>query len=325
MPKLRITLKIRSVCLAVIAFVAACYLPAPFAAAQPNADVVQAKNPKQANGDDKLIPLNKQKTVLLDVAGKRVLLKTKVVLREGILEMLLCKKQTKEHESILSVDAQAYEIHAALAKLGAKSGSPAVFVPKFTPPTGQRIDIFLQWKDAKGKLQRVPAQQWVRYVTRRYYGELLECLPYDVILGNESELRYDKKFKELSWYGPMSKEERESALAHSQDKAFRIAVNNFYKRSRPRQFDTHWVFAGSGFTVDEQTGKETYNAEHGDVICVANFPTSMIDVAVESSSSGEASVLFEPWTERVPPIGTEVTVELVPVFEKPKKKPTAKD
>ena len=90
-------------------------------------------------------------------------------------------------------------------------------------------------------------------------------------------------------------------------------------------FRSHWVFAGSGFTVDEQTGKQTYNAEHGDVICVANFPTSMIDVAVESSSSGEASVLFEPWTERVPPIGTEVTVELVPVFEKPKKKPTAKD
>jgi hypothetical protein len=261
----------------------------------------------------------------LDVTGKRVLLKTKVVLREGILEMLVCKKQTKEHESVLSVDARAYEIHAGLAKLGAKPGSPAVFVPKFAPPKGQRIDIFLQWKDSKGKLQRVPAQQWIRYAPNRFYGELLERLPYDVVLANESELRYDKKFKELSWYGPMSKEERETLLALSQDKAFRVAINNFYKRSQPRQFDTHWVFAGSGFTVDEQTGKQTYNAEQGDVICVANFPTSMIDVAVESSNSGEASVLFEPWLERVPPIGTEVTVELVPVFKKPTTKPAVKD
>ena len=80
------------------------------------------------------------------------------------------------------------------------------------------------------------------------------------------------------------------------------------------------MFAGSGFSVDEQTGKRTYNAEHGDVICVANFPTSMIDVAAESSNSGEASLLFEPWLERVPKLGTEVTVELIPVFIKAEKK-----
>ena len=77
----------------------------------------------------------------------------------------------------------------------------------------------------------MPAQQWIRYVTRRYYGELLERLPYDVVLAGKSELRYDKKFKELSWYGPMSKADREKSLSLSQDKAFRVAINNFYKRS----------------------------------------------------------------------------------------------
>jgi hypothetical protein len=286
--------------------------------AQPDPTAVDAPNPKASEKtDSKLIPLNKQETVLLDVAGKRVLLKAKVVLREGILEMLLCKKQTKEHESILSLDAQAYEIHAGLAKLGAEPGSPAKFVPEFVPPKGQRIDIFLTWKDEQGKLQRVPAQRWIRYVTRRFYGEELEKLPYDVELPEDSELKYDKKFKELSWYGPLSREQREKLLSLSQDKAFRQAIQNIYNRSQPRQFDTYWVFAGSGFTVDEQTGDRFYNAEHGDVICVANFPTSMIDVAVQSSNSGESSLLFEPWTERVPKLDTEVTVELIPVFKKP--------
>src|SRR5687768_1224783 len=38
----------------------------------------------------KIVPLNKQETVLLDRAGRRVLVKAKVVLREGLLEMLAC-------------------------------------------------------------------------------------------------------------------------------------------------------------------------------------------------------------------------------------------
>lgn len=288
----------------------------PVEAEEPSSPSDTSETKEGANADGQPIPLNKQETVLLDVAGKRVLLKTRVVLRAGVLEMLVCKKQTKEHESILSVDAQAYVIHAGLARLGAEPGSPAKFVPEFVPPTGQRIDIYVQWKDAKGRQRREPAERWIRYVTRRFYGEKLARLPHGVKLADESELRYDGKFKELSWYGPMSKAQREQLLALSQDKAFRTAINNFYDRSQPRQFDSHWVFAGSGFTVDEQTGDRFYNAEHGDVICVANFPTSMIDVAVESTSSGEQYLLFEPWTERIPPLDTEVTVELIPVFEK---------
>ena len=52
------------------------------------------------------------------------------------------------------------------------------------------------------------------------------------------------------------------------------------------------------------------------MICVANFTTAMIDVAAEISQSAAANQLLEPWTERVPPIDTAVTVELVPVFQK---------
>src|SRR5687768_3825558 len=58
-------------------------------------------SPPQASG--KIVPLNKQETVLLDRPGRRVLVKSKVVLREGLLEMLACPLQTKEHESILAV------------------------------------------------------------------------------------------------------------------------------------------------------------------------------------------------------------------------------
>ena len=61
--------------------------------------------------------MNKQETVLLDAEGKRLVLKGEVCLREGLLEMLVCLKQTKEHESILSVATKAQTVHAGLLAL----------------------------------------------------------------------------------------------------------------------------------------------------------------------------------------------------------------
>lgn len=266
----------------------------------------------------KLVPLNKAGTVLLDVPGKRVLLKTKVVLREGLLEMLVCKKQTKEHESILAIDAQAFKIHTGLLALGAKVGKPAEYLPKYKPATGQRIDIFLQWTDKKGKRHRVSGQSWVRHAIGRIYTAKIKELPDGLKIPEDSELRYDKKFGELTWFAHMTAKQRDALLKLSRDPKYQKAIQTFYKQSQPRQMESHWIFPGSGFYVDDKTGEKTYRAEGGDVICVANFSSAMLDVAVQSSAEGESNLLFEAFTKRIPPLDTEVTVELVPVFEKKK-------
>jgi hypothetical protein len=75
-----------------------------------------------------------------------------------------------------------------------------------------------------------------------------------------------------------------------------------------RQLDAEWVFAGSGFWRDPADGKDHYQADGGDMICVSNFPTAMLDLPIESSESNEA-LLFEAFAGRVPPRGT--AVELV--------------
>jgi len=72
-----------------------------------------------------------------------------------------------------------------------------------------------------------------------------------------------------------------------------------------------WVFAGSGFWKDEETGKEYYMAEVGDFICVSNFSTATLDIPVESSQSNEG-LLFEANTEQIPPLGTPVRLVLNP-------------
>ncbi len=266
----------------------------------------------------KLQPLNKQGTVLLDAANKKLVLKGRVCLKKGTLELLCCLKQTKEHEAIFSVDTKAYVVHAGLLALGAEQGKPVEFDPKFSPPTGQQIDIFVEWVDPKGKTHRVPGQELIRYVTHRFYGEKLEKLPPDVkITERLDEMRYDAKNKELLWYGPMTEDAKKRYLAMTQDKAFRKCIENFYARTQPRQMEANWVFAGSGFYQDEQTKEKYYRAEDGDLICVANFSSATIDIA-SRSGSGSEELLFEAWTERLPEIDTPVTIELVPVVGKAK-------
>ncbi|MBN2476834.1 MAG: hypothetical protein JXB62_19665 [Pirellulales bacterium] len=76
-----------------------------------------------------------------------------------------------------------------------------------------------------------------------------------------------------------------------------------------------WVFAGSGFWKDEETGEEHYQAEGGDFICVSNFSSAMLDLPIESSQANSALV-FQALTERIPPLATPVTLLLTPKLDK---------
>lgn len=231
-----------------------CGLTVLFCAAVGDADTPKSAT-KKTEPKDGLVKLDENGAVWLDNRDpkkRRVVLKAEVVLREGALEMLCCLKSTKEHESILAVPTKAIAIHAALIAAGAEPGRPVEFRPEYRPPTGQEIHVFVEWKNDKGELQRIPAQQWVRNV------------------------------------------DTGKALAHP------------------------WVFAGSMLERDPATGRTYYYAEDGDVICVANFRSAMLDLAVRSSDAND-ELLFEAFTERIPKVGTPVTIYLEPVSKNSKK------
>lgn len=182
----------------------------------------------------------------IDAKRGVVIIDGQVSLRRGMLEMFACTRNTKEHESVVSANTQAYLIHAALLGLGAEVGHPVQFVPDFKPPAGAEIEITVEWQDPEGKQHTARAQDWVR----------------DVRTGK--------------------------AMAHP------------------------WVFAGSRFWTDPETGRQYYQAEGGDFICVSNFSTATLDIPVESSQSNE-SLEFEAFTERIPPLGTPVRLVLKPM------------
>ena len=76
-----------------------------------------------------------------------------------------------------------------------------------------------------------------------------------------------------------------------------------------KPLDADWVFAGSAFWRDPNDGTEYYQADGGDLICVSNFPTAMLDLPLESSQSNE-DLLFEAFEGRVPPRDTDVDIVL---------------
>lgn len=210
-------------------------------------DLKPVKLPKlpEPEGATRLSP---KYDVWLDAKRGAVLVDGQVSLRRGMLEMFACIRNTKEHESVVTADTQAFLVHAGLLRLGAEPGHPAQFVPEFKPPAGTEIDITVEWLGSDGKLQTTKAQDWIR----------------DLKTGN--------------------------AMTYP------------------------FVFAGSRFWTDEETGKQYYQAEGGDFICVSNFGTASLDIPVESSQSNDA-LEFEAFTERIPPLGTPVRLVLKPVLK----------
>ncbi len=96
-----------------------------------------------------------------DPKAKKVVLRARVVLREGYLEHFMCSKGTKEHEAILATDAVPHQIHAGLLLTGAEPGHTVRFVPKFEPPTGSTIAIELRWLQ-DGQAKTSDARQWIK-------------------------------------------------------------------------------------------------------------------------------------------------------------------
>jgi hypothetical protein len=223
---------------------------APASAAQSTEKAAKAAAPSR--GAERLKKL--ADNLWIDIENKWVILDGEVCMRKGPpLELFACLKNTKEHESIVSVEVKAYQVHAALLSVGAKPGKAVQFQPKYVPATGPEVEIMLLWTDAAGKRHKQRAQEWVRDI------------------------------------------KTQKAMSHP------------------------WVFAGSGFWVDEMTGHKTYLAEGGELICVSNFPSAMLDLPIESSQSNDA-LTFEALTENIPPEGTKVRLVLMPKSDKSKAK-----
>jgi hypothetical protein len=86
-----------------------------------------------------------------------------------------------------------------------------------------------------------------------------------------------------------------------------------------KDLEHNWVFGGSHLIPDplDQTKQPFYAANDGDVICLSNFETAMLDLPISSSTDND-DLFFEANTDRIPAMESRVWVVLEPIREKKK-------
>jgi len=235
--------------------------------AQPTGETKPAEENKPGQGSvRKLVPTM---PVWIDTKRKMIIMDGEICLRKGSLEMFACLRGTKEHESVVAVATDAYVVHAGLLAIGAERGKPVEFDPEYRPPSGQKIDVLVQWKDQDGKLQTRKAQDWVRDAR------------------NKKVMTYDWVFPGSYFWKDVSIEAVQKAKEE-------------------------------GVDPDTLPGDMVYAAEGGELICVSNFKSSMMDLPVPSTDANN-DLWFEAFTENIPEEGTKVRVFLIPRKEKVEK------
>lgn len=124
-------------------------------------------NPPPPSGTGRRAPF--APGVLIDWPARTVEVEAKVVLREGALELFACSPNTREHESILRVEAAPKDIFMALGLIGLTPGSPAHYDPAqsaWRAPTGQRVRLEVQF-ERDGQAATVAAGDWMLDVKTR--------------------------------------------------------------------------------------------------------------------------------------------------------------
>lgn len=113
--------------------------------------------------------------ITVQIKKRYVDVESTVALETGMLELLACTKDTKEHESILAVNAKASHIHAALLLLKAKPGNPAMRKKLEDgrwidlPPRGSEIDVSLVIENEKGGPVERPIADFIEKADDDYY------------------------------------------------------------------------------------------------------------------------------------------------------------
>src|SRR4029077_14227113 len=104
-------------------------------------------------------------------------------------------------------------------------------------------------------------------------------------------------------------------------KNVRVPAQDWIRNVKTKKIlDSDWVFAGSVLFEDptEPKKKPFYAANDGDVICISNFDSAMLDLPINSSKDND-DLMFEAYTERIPALETPVLVILEPVLKGKKK------
>lgn len=81
------------------------------------------------------------------------------------LEVTVCTRNSKEHETLIVTDAKPSHVHAALLLAGLTPGTPGSWRPEGTevvriPPRGDALVVTIAYRGADGSEIEAPAEDW---------------------------------------------------------------------------------------------------------------------------------------------------------------------
>lgn len=186
--------------------------------------------------------------VRVNLKNKHVDVDAAVIMRQGDwIELLACGRGSREHESILVIDAVPRHIHLALVMIGAKPGEPLKWRRKgdkieTRPAFGPRVAVSII-TETDGVRVETPAHHWV--------------------------------------------------------------INQQTRKLLP---DNVWLFTGAGFV--EHEGRPIYRGDvGGTIISVVNFGDDIL-ARPTTTTNNDDNAQWGANTDRIPPVGTRVTVRL---------------
>jgi hypothetical protein len=105
-----------------------------------------------------------QHGVRINWRDRQVEVQGQVVLREGALELFACSPHTREHESIVCIDARPLHVFQALGLIGINPGQPSLYNPdtrEYQPAAGDPVEIEVDYV-LEGRNRREPIERWLR-------------------------------------------------------------------------------------------------------------------------------------------------------------------
>ena len=104
--------------------------------------------------------------VRVDADSRRVEVRGRIACRQGFLEQVACGRGSREHESLLVVDAPASVLHAALLAAGLRAGHPGSWHAesdgsvRLEPPEGDAVRLQVRWME-QGEPREAPIETWL--------------------------------------------------------------------------------------------------------------------------------------------------------------------
>jgi hypothetical protein len=93
------------------------------------------------------------------------------------LEVTVCTRNSKEHETLVVTDAKPSHVHAALLLAGLKPGKPGSWRPEGNdivriPPEGDAVEVTIVYRGTDGREVEIPADEWaINAATGKKLGE----------------------------------------------------------------------------------------------------------------------------------------------------------